>query len=365
MIGTNKMKTIEAIERSNTVAPRFNLRTANGQIAQQLWAAGRAANQDNAWLHGRITTANSEWFLDTHYSEPMTNYAVGWQDPEDLGARLEFLAPNFPAPGELFQHLQFDNSEEFLTDGTIDDIRAINADFKTVDYTQSLVSRRMNNRGLRIELDWDRIKNDPIWQQRYTEKLLRRIKRNQYVRAVALGVASGVGATLHWTGANTEQPDIDLSNQRLLSQTASGIKPNRILCGDTAWQYRLAAYAAATNAQNQFAAAAALQRTPDDIGAWLGVGANGFMIDRARSQSGTAKSEILGAMILMFTGLPGVDAEDPTNFKLAWTTCQNGQRYAVYVRQINVKKWEIVVEHYELLFAATVLGVRALTTANA
>jgi len=356
------MNTLERIEAAHGARPQFG-RTANGQLARQLWASGRTQNANAApWQHGRITTSNSELFLDTHYSEPMTNYAVGWQDPEDIGARLEFLAPSFPAPGELFQHLQFDNAEEFLADESIDDLRAINADFKTVDYTQSMVQRRMNNRGLRIELDYDRIKNDPIWQQRYTAKILRRIKRNQYVRAVALAIASGTQVTLHFT--NTDQPDIDLSNQRLASQTASGINPNRILCGDTAWQYRLAAYSGATTGTNQFAAAAALNRTPEDVGAWLGVGAQGFMIDRHRQQAGTGKTEILGANILMFTGLPGVDAEDPTNFKLAWTSCQNGMRYAVYVRQISVKKWEIVVEHYELLFAATVLGVRALTIAN-
>jgi hypothetical protein len=95
-----------------------------------------------------------------------------------------------------------------------------------------------------------------MWQQRYTEKLLRRIKRNQYVRAVALGIASGTAVTLSWT-PGTDQPDIDLSAQRLASQTASGIKPNRILCGDTAWQNRIATYAGTNTGTNQFAAAAA------------------------------------------------------------------------------------------------------------
>ena len=43
-------------------------------------------------------------------SEPMNNYAVGWSDQEGLSELIEFIAPEFPAPGELFQYREFDNS---------------------------------------------------------------------------------------------------------------------------------------------------------------------------------------------------------------------------------------------------------------
>jgi len=343
----------------------FDSRTANGALANALFQSSRLPSRESGdWQHGRITTANDELFGSTHLSEPMTNYATGWSDPEGYDALVEFIAPNFPAPGELFEHLAFNNAEEFLSDGANDDLRAINADFKTVDYTQSKAQRRVANRGLRIELDWDRIKNDPIWQQRYTGKLLARIKRNQARRAVALAVASGVAQTLTWKTASTVLPDIDLNAQRVLSGDQSGIAPNRLLIGEPAWQARLTGLAmmSGTGGANQFAAAAMLNRDVAGVGAFLGMGT---MLDTGRYQTGATKQSIVGSRMLMLTGQAGVDAEDATNFKLAWVTCQNGSRYAVYIRQINVKKWEIVVEHYELLFCASTLGVRVLTIANA
>ena len=342
----------------------FDSRTANGALANALYkSAALPSRESGEWQHGRITTANDELFGSTHFSEPMTNYATGWSDEEGYDALTEFIAPNFVAPGELFEHLAFSNAEEFLSDGANDDLRAINADFKTVDYTQSKAQRRVSNRGLRIELDWDRIKGDPIWQQRYVGKLLTRLKRNQARRAVAIGIASGVSQTLTWNAASTVLPDIDLNNQRILSGNQSGISPNRCLIGEPAWQARLTGLGliSAAAQTNGFAAASMLNRTVEDLGAFLGMGT---LLDAGRYQNGANKQSILGSNILMLTGRSGVDAEDPTNFKLAWVPCQNGTRYGVYIRQMSVKKWEIVVEHYEILFCATTLGVRVLAIRN-
>ena len=354
------------------------IRTPNAALAASLYAGSLLpAFNEGQWTHGRITTANSdmlmgpqgspvstanaELFGSAFLSEPMNNYAVGWSDPEGYDALVEFIAPSFPAPGELFQYREFDNAEEFLSDGTYDDLRAIKADFKTVDYTQQLVQGRVSNRGLRIELDWDYIKADPMWQQRYTGKLLSRLKRNQARRAAALAVASATSDPLVWNGTSA-QPDTTLLAEIIDSGDTSGIAPNRMLMGLNAWQLRRAAYSSAASGSNQFAAAAALNMTVEQLGALLNVDAR---VDSARYQSATAKSQIIGANVLFFTGKAGVDQEDPTNFKLAWVNCQNGQRFAVYVRQLSVKRWEIVVEHYELLFCASTLGVRlsAITAA--
>ena len=334
-----------------------NLRTPNAALAQRLYASSRMPGERSGpWTHGRMTTANESLFDQTHYSEPMTNYAVGWTDEEGYDALVEFLAPSFPAPGELFEYLSFDNAEEFLSDETIDDLRAIDADFKTVDYTQQMNTGKIANRGLRVELDWDRIKNDPIWQQRWTGRILRRLKRNQARRAAALMIASATSDALTWN-ADSTQPDIDVANQKILSANATGIKPNRLLYGESAWQVRITAY----GLSNSLSAAAGLARDINGVGALLQMQA---MIDAGRFQNGGTKSQIIGSNILLFTGMAGAQPEDPTNLKLAWTNCQTGMRFGVYVRQISVKKWEIVVEHYELLFAASVLGVLVLPVSN-
>jgi len=358
------------IENTGRGLDLTRLSTANAELVLKLRRESMLpAHSEGAWKHGRITTAdsdllmgpqgaattaNAELFGSAFFSEPMTNYAVGWSDPEGYDALIEFIAPNFPAPGELFQFREFDNSEEFLSDGTYDDLRAIKGDFKTVDYTEALASGRVLNRGLRIELDWDYIKNDPIWQQRYTGKLMARLKRNQARRAFALAVAAGTSAPLTFSTGGPG-PDEQLNGQVIASGDLMGINPNRMLMGLTAWLYRRDAYANATTSTNQYAAAAALTRKFEDLAALLMLEGR---LDAGRYQNGTSKSEIVGANVLFFTGKAGVDQEDPTNFKLAWVNCQNGQRFAVYVRQLSVKKWEIVVEHYELLFCASTLGVQ-------
>ncbi len=334
--------------------------TANLALAASI-LEGSAVNAPEAgpWQHGRITTANDSLFSATHFSEPMTNYAVGWTDPAGYDKLTEFIAPNFQAPGELFEHLVFTNAEEFYSDGANDDLRAINASFKTIDYTPGKTQRKVNNRGLRIELDWDRIKNDPMWQQRYTGKLLSRLHRNQARRAFALALASATSDTLSWSSDPTVLPDISLNAEKIACGDSSGIAPNRILIGENAWQTRLDCLGSiSSGSANAYAAAAMMNRSAAEVGAFLGMEP---LLDSSRYQTGTTKTQIVGNNILLLNGQSGVDADDPTNFKLAWTPCQNGQRFAVYVRQLSVKKWEIVVEHYELLFCATPLGVRALS----
>jgi hypothetical protein len=238
-------------------------RTANAALAASI-LSGTAlpAPEAGPWQHGRITTANDSLFTSTHYSEPMTNYAVGWSDPEGYDRLVEFLAPSFPAPGELFEHFVFSNAEEFLSDGTNEDLRAIGSDFKTVDYTPGKTQRKVDNRGLRIELDWDRVKGDPMWQQRYTGKLLNRLRRNQARRALALAIASGTADSLTWSATPAALPEVSLNAQKILAADESGINPNRILIGETAWQTRLACLGSITSGANPYAAAAELARTP-------------------------------------------------------------------------------------------------------
>src|ERR1700753_3199278 len=71
-------------------------RTANAALAASILSStALPAPEGGPWQHGRITTANDSLFTSTHYSEPMTNYAVGWSDPEGYDRLVEFLAPSF------------------------------------------------------------------------------------------------------------------------------------------------------------------------------------------------------------------------------------------------------------------------------
>ncbi len=331
------------------------LRTANAILATSILAAARVPEyQPSADLaHGIITTANASLFVQAHFSEPLTNYATGWEDPNGYDARSEFLAPLLPTSGERYEHITYPNAEAFLSDGAYDDLRPIGGDFPTVDYSQAKTSRTIPNRGLRIVLDADRIKNQPNWQQFYTSMLLQRIKRNAFRRKYALAVASATDAPLVWDAAGAADPDYDLANQAQTSGDVTGVTPNRALWGIGAMLLRLQTYGA-TNAAKAVAGRA---MTVVQASAMAGLEAQ---LDEARYQSGASKSRIVGAKVVLFTGAPS-NTMDPSNFKTARGSTEQGGQYAVYVRQLSVKQWEIVVECYETEFCASTLGVRTLS----
>lgn len=332
-----------------------HLRTANAALVASILSGAIVPAYDaSAQLgHGAITTANSSLFVQAHFSEPMTGYATGWSDPEGYEARSEFLAPALPPSGERFEHIIYPNAEAFLSEGSDDDLRPIGGDFKTVDYTQSKTTREIPNRGLRIVLDFDHIKNQPNWQQFYTDLLLKRIARNAFRRKYALAVASATDAPLVWDAAGAADPDYDLVNQAILSKDQTGVRPNRALWGDGAALLRLQTYGATNTAK----ATAGRSMTPEQASAMAGLQAQ---VDGSVYQNGTGKTRIVGSKVLIFTST-GSSPLDPSNFKTARGNTSQGGVRAIYVRQLSVKQWEIVAEVYETEFCASTLGVRTLS----
>lgn len=337
----------------NLIIPGF---TANAALAASIMASALPAPYNpNAELgHGSMTTANASLFVQAHFSEPLTIYATGWRDGAGLEALCEFLAPTLPGTGERYEHTTYPNAESFLSDVSgDDDLRAIGGDFKTVDYTSSKNSRTVPNRGLRMVLDWDRIKNMPNWQEHYTNLILSRMLRNAARRKYALAIAAGTDVPLVWDAAGAADPDYDLANQAALSGDTTGVTPNSALWGIESRLLRLRTYGA-TNAAK---AVAGRSMTPEQASAMAGLRS---LVDESRYQAGTSKSRITGAKVVLFTSSP-TSMEDPSNFKTAKANTSQGGLRAVYVRQLSVKQWEIVVECYETEFVASTLGVRVLS----
>ena len=334
----------------------MKMQTSNAAIAAEIrsLATERPYNPGGEIVPGQVTTANASLFVQAHFSEPLTIYATGWRPGGDLDALSEFLAPTIPGTGERYEHITYPNVEAFLSDvNADDDLRSIGSDFKTVDFTADKTSRTVPNRGLRIVLDWDRIKDQPNWQQHYTDMLLRRIQLNAWRRKVALAVASATDAPLVWDPAGAADPDYDIANQVQISADASGIRPTSALWGEGASLLRYQAVGA-TNAAK---AVAGRMLTEVEASKKALLDAR---LDSTRYQAGTSKSRVMGSKVLLFTSAP-TSTEDPSNFKTAKANTSQGGLRAVYVRQLSVKLWEIVVEVYETEFVASTLGVRTLS----
>jgi hypothetical protein len=148
-------------------------------------------------------------------------------------------------------------------------------------------------------------------------------------------------------------PDNDLATEIQASGDVSGITPTSALWGIGAKLLRFACYGA-TNAAK---AVSGRMISPEEACGKAGIQGQ---VDEARVQTGITKTRILGSQILLFTSA-ATSTEDPSNFKTAKGPTEQGTDVAVYVRQISIKQWEIVVECYETEFCATPLGVTLLS----
>lgn len=309
---------------------------------------------------GQILFANDARFLETYFSEPLTNYAVGWRDPNDIEASLQFIAPSVPV-GRRFEWKKANNAEEFLSE-VVDDQRAIGSDFKRVEYTASDVTDKTLNKGLTYIADLDNVNvNDPNWQNNKVAKLLRRLYRNEYRRGITAVDAASTNTNKTWSSGATNNPDQDLKTDLITATTATGIRPNRVIYGDSAWNDRSISYENVLSTTTAFAGVAAM--TPEQLAMRLMV--SKVMISKERYQSAAAaKSEVLGAKVYAFFAEDGVDTEDPSNTKRFVSTFdkeQGGGLVRVFIQQISSKLVAITVEHYSKIIVTFATGIRKWT----
>ncbi len=305
--------------------------------------------------HGQIQLANDSRFTQAYFNEPLTAYAVGYRDPNNIEDTLNFIAPKAVVSARNFTYNSWTNAEEFFSD-LVDDERAIGADFKKVEYTVSKVSAKTANRGLTMRIDLDEVAAMPGWENTYLEKLKRRLLRSELRRAVAAHTGSATNTAKTWDTTAGKDPDQDVSTDLIAAATSSGIRPNRIVFGDTAWDKRKIAH----RAQNNAGGYASALKTIDEVATSLLL--DGGLISKERYQSGTAtKTEIVNNLVLEFYVDPAGGIEDPSNLKRFVTPTLSGGDWRAYSQQISAKLYDITLEYYSLIKVTSSLGLRKLT----
>jgi len=305
---------------------------------------------------GQILFANDSRFLETYFSEPLTNYAVGWRDPSNIEATLQFIAPAVPV-GRRFEWKKANNADEFLSE-VVDDQRAIGSDFKRVEFTASDVTDKTLNKGLTYIADLDNV-SGPDWQNNKVSKLLRRLYRNEFRRGITAISAAATNTAVTWDVTAGKNPDQDLKTDLITATTATGVRPNRVLYGDTAFNKRSISY----DAQNNAGGYAAAGMNLDQLASRLMV--DKVLVSRERYQSSaSAKSEIVSNLVFAFYAEDGVDTEDPSNVKRfvsSFSAEQGGGLVRVYSHQISSKLVAITVEHYSKIIVTFSSGIRKWT----
>jgi len=160
-------------------------------------------------------------------------------------------------------------------------------------------------------------------------------------------------------------PDQDVRNDLVTQTNITGIRNNRVLYGDSAFEYRNQAY----GAQNNPAGYMGYNPAGAETALASALGVDRVKISRERYQSAAAaKSEILGANVYTFFAMDNVDTEDPSNIKRFVSTFdaeQGGGLFRVYVQQISSKLVAVSVEFYEKIVITYSSGIRKLAIANA
>lgn len=298
-----------------------------------------------------IISANENRFLAGNYSEALTAFTVGWVDPENTAKILDFIAPPIPV-GRRFEFKKSDNAQAFYSES--DDVRAIGAEFKRVSYAGESVNEKTINKGLTIRVDHDEVSGDD-WQERYVQMLMQRLLRNELRRAVKAleTIAASDNSAKSWNaGAN---PDADIRNMLMLAADQSGVRPNRLLFGESAWDLRMTSL----ESQNSAVAFKGAAMAKDEL-------AGKFMLDgcevlSSRYQSAPAtKSKILADAVFAFFAQNTLSKDEPSNLKRFYTPTEEGGAFRVYCDE-HAKYTDITVEHYSSIVATSALGVRKLT----
>ncbi len=304
--------------------------------------------------HNLICLPNAQSFDNTHLTEALSTYAQGWKDPEDYDGMLDFFFPQVQVPRK-FEFRKGDNSEDFVVDS--DDERPAGADFKTIKYSGEVEIQKTLNRGLSIFVDPDMVAGMPNWQQVYTARLLRRIKRNALSKGLALVLAAASNTGKTWSSAT--DPDADGMNLVKDCGDLIGFNPNRIAFTGSAWVKRCLALRAKDTAGARISLGLT---TPQDAAVYYGAQMGKNVSTRVKS--GSTKANITGGdYLLAFYAEDGAGPDDPSATKRFWSTCDNGAQYAVYVRPSGTKFFVLTVECYDRLAVTSTLGLKKLTIA--
>jgi hypothetical protein len=304
---------------------------------------------------GLVCAANESRFTSSNYSEPLTAFTVGWKDSEKIEELLNFVAPAVPV-ARRFEFKVADSTEPFLSE--TDDIRSIGSAFKRVEFSGTSVTSKTYNKGLTIRVDHDDVAGDD-WRERYVQLLLQRLYRNELRRAMSALSSNANGQSYVWSNSTgTPNPDSDIRGELEAASNATGVRPNRIVFGEGAWDIRSDAY----DHQNNAGASRAAGLSLDELARKLFV--DEVRVMGARYQDLSSKTAILGNEVYAFFAKNEIMKDEPANIKRFVTPVDGGSAFRVYVDE-HSKFSDITVEHYSNIVITSATGIRKLVVAAA
>lgn len=307
---------------------------------------------------GKVYLANEGAVNNQFLSEALTQYSVGWTSPEGkLEALLRVLTGEPVNVSKRFEFKKMDNAKAFAAVENDEDVRAIGADFKRVTVQGTTVDAHTLSKGLTLRIDRDELNDDPTAEQTAVAYLKTLLLRGEIIRAFTglAGAATGGNATTAtWTAAAKADADAAILTHLQTLADDSGLLPNRVFFGATAWAKRFTTM----RASDAVAVSNGAALTPEQLAGLYAV--DSVHVCNERYQSGSGKSTLLSnALVLLFNAQASGVKDDPSNIK-RFVTKVNGADFAVF-REEKAAFVDITVAHQSLIAITSSLGIGKIT----
>lgn len=305
---------------------------------------------------GQVYAANASRFAAAHFQEALTDFSVGYVDPENLDALLLVLAPTIPNCPMRFEYFVADSTKAFLADDITEVIRAIGGEFKRVEDFGSMVTDRIPQKGLVYRLDYQALDPQVDREQARRQKvamLQSRLLRADVRNALAIHDANATNLAKTW-GSNAN-PHKDLRDSLVLGANGSGMRPTSVVFGEGAWDKMMDVY----ESQDTPYAGRAAGMSKADLASKLGVERVETVSARYASAA-AAKTAIVGSVVYMFIARAGQALEDASHIKRFVNPATGGGDWGVYIEE-HANYEDITVQHNSLIRATATLGERKLT----
>ena len=316
---------------------------------------GNLGISDGAVGVGRAVLANEAAFNATFFSQPLTDFAVGYkQDAKKVDDLLAFMAPKVRTTRK-FQYKVANNADAFAVIADDADVRALGGQFKTVGTSGDIVDSHTVSKGLSTLVDRDDLEENPNALEEKVAWLMLLLKRADALRAWTILANAATNTAKTWSAA-AGTPDQDVLEKIDAAGDSLGFNPNRALYGSTAWQKRLLCL----GSKNTAGGFAGYSLTPDALAQFLAL--EKVQVSSERYTSGSGKAKIVSANIVtLFTGADSASTEDASNVKTFWSPAMGGGEYAVFKDETQAEYVKVTVMHKSQIVLTNSLGIQKLT----
>lgn len=284
--------------------------------------------------------------------EWMPDFAVGLVKNNGLVKAREHLAPNATVmtPNTTFSYRFFERAESFKEVPYEKLVRGVGGEFGYFNSKSEKRSGELEHIGISVVVEKAMSEADPGYESRLMQAAVSILESATLRRAYDCFTAVAVAKT--WSKSGSVDPDTMLRQAMLDASDAAGVRPNRILFGDSAWDARVA-WLRSQNTAAGFQSA----RTEGELGSEIRAD---ILVPDARVASGSglfpafAAKKILGG--IAFAGTP---EEDVSNVKMF--TGKNGLEFFEWdhpqgaLKIITASRWQCIKTTSDLgAFAITV-----------